>query len=457
MKKIAAILCFLFLCFLNLSGQINVHYPDIDDWVNKNFAGEGIIIGNITHKGNPDAMASFTSTPNVLKITKGLLVSTGEAISAIGPNDRYNVSKDFGTILEHDKDLKALEKGDLYDVSLIEFDFVPFHNSIKFNYQFASDEYPEYVSSSFNDIFAFFISDSKNTKNIAVVPGKNIPVSVNTINDQHHPELFIDNNVFLNDISKKNVKIKDRSEVEISKKLWRSLKNVFSNPKNNSPNEYEPNEDLLKNVDENLYHFLQYDGITQKLTAQAYVEPYKKYHLKIIIADVADNVYDSAVFLETHSLTAAKDSKQQGFNDYADYSKIIDCKRILNGELLENLLPKELELISTNIYFDFDKTEISPTEMKKIDALVETYEKIKKNYRIEIVGNTDSIGSYAYNLNLSKARSLSVIKVLQNAIPGFEFDELAHKSYTQPRHKNNTESGRKLNRRVTVNFVRIKK
>jgi outer membrane protein OmpA-like peptidoglycan-associated protein len=456
MKKLL-LLCFFVLSYIKINAQINVYYPDVDDWVRKNFTGQGLIIGNITHKGNNDAIGSFTSSPNVLKITNGLMISTGEAVNAIGPNDRYNVSKDFETTIEHDKDLKALEKGNLYDVSLIEFDFVSFHNSIKFNYQFASDEYPEYVGSSFNDIFAFFISDGKKNKNIAVVPGTNIPVSINTINNKVESKLFINNNVFVNDISKKTNGTSSNYQEKVPKKLWKGIKNVFSKTDANAPSEYEPDEELLKNVNEDLYHFLQYDGITQKLTAQTYVEPYKRYHLKIIIADVDDNVYDSAVFLETRSLTAVKDKQQPGFKDYPDYSKIIDPKHILNGKLLEDILPQQVEIPNTNIYFDFDKIEVPTKEMEKVKLLANTFDKIKNNYRIEITGNTDSIGTYDYNFKLSKTRSQVVIGLLQYAIPDFKFDKVEYKSYTEPSSSNTTEDGRKLNRRVSIKFIRIKK
>ncbi len=458
MKKLISIFILLVISSAKINAQINVYYPDINDWVRKNFASQGIILGNITHKGNDDAIGSFTSTPNVLKISNGLLISTGDAVGAVGPNDRYNVSKEFEENKNFDKDLKVLEKGDLYDLSLIEFDFVSFQNSIKFNYQFGSDEYPEYVGSSFNDIFAFFVSDGTSTKNIAVVPGKTLPVSVNTINNKFETKLFINNNVFVTDVNKVIVpNLTGEKPGKMPKKIWKGIKGVFAKPNTDGRNEYEPDEELLKTVNQDLYHFLQYDGITQKLTAQMYVEPYKRYHLKIVIADVDDNSYDSAVFLETRSLTAAKDTKQPNFKDYPDYSKIIDPKKILNGELLEDILPVNVEIPNTNIYFDFDKIEIRPSEMDKIKLLANTYDKIKNNYRIEISGNTDSIGTYDYNYNLSKTRCVAVIDVIKKAIPNFKFDSVAYKSYTQPHSNNLTEEGRKLNRRVNIKFIRIKK
>ncbi len=451
-KRFIVFFCFFLICIFKTNAQITVSYPNIDEWVQKSFGGQGIILGNITHKGNYKAIASFNSTKNVLKIADGLLISTGEAADAIGPNNDFNISKDFSYIIDHDKDLKSIEKGDLYDVSLIEFDFVSFHNNIKFNYQFASDEYPEYVGSSFNDIFAFFVTDEKTTKNIAVIPGKTLPVSVNTINNKYEAALFINNNVFINDINKITLN-KDKSiNPKLSAgKLWYNMKSVFKKGENTGRNESIPDENLLKTVNEDLYNYLQYDGITQKLTAQTFVEPYKKYHLKIIIADVADNFYDSAVFLESRSFTANKDITQPNFKDYLDYSKLIDPNLILQGKKLADILP---ELPNVNIYFDFNKAEIHNEEMKKLMQFIDIYDKIKDYYRIEIKGNTDSIGSFDFNYKLSIKRCEAVINILQKNIPNFITDAVDYNSFTEPNSNNDTENGRRLNRRVTLRFIK---
>ena len=457
-KKLIVFLWAVIFCCTNIYAQINIGSPNIEEWVKKSFGGQGIILGNITHNGNTNSAASFTSTKNILKIYNGLIISTGDAVGALGPNDRYNVSKDFNNQIEHDENLKSLEKGDLYDISSIEFDFVSFHNSIKFNYQFASDEYPEYVGSSFNDIFAFFVSDEKSTTNIAVIPGKSLPVSINTINNKDESALFINNNVFVNDVNKKMFGSYSAANPNlITNKVWNGIKSVFKKQGNKDNEESIPDAELLKTVNPDIYQYLQYDGITQKLSAQAFVEPFKKYHLKIIIADVADNVYDSAVFLETRSFTASKDIKQPGFRDYPDYGKIIDPKLILQGKKLEDILPTQIKVPNTNIYFDFDKTEVSTQEMAKVKLLSNVYEKIKDTYRVEITGNTDSIGTFDYNLKLSKARSEVVISILQKNIPGFRVDDVVYKSYTEPNSSNMTEEGRKMNRRVSIKFIRLGK
>ncbi|HOF07791.1 MAG TPA: choice-of-anchor L domain-containing protein, partial [Bacteroidales bacterium] len=77
---------------------------------------------------------------------------------------------------------------DTNDGAVLEFDFIPQDTMLSFYYIFGSEEYPEFVCSSFNDIFAFLISGINPLggmyvdKNIALIPGTNLPVAINTVN-----------------------------------------------------------------------------------------------------------------------------------------------------------------------------------------------------------------------------------------------------------------------------------
>ena len=109
--------------------------------------------------------------------------------------------------LPGDNDLSiAVRNFGLEDACVLEFDFVPLGDSIRFNYVFSSEEYvPDYVC-SFNDVFAFFISGPGITglKNIALIPNTNTPVSIFNVNNvpggacPNNPQYYIDNstNVF---------------------------------------------------------------------------------------------------------------------------------------------------------------------------------------------------------------------------------------------------------------------
>jgi hypothetical protein len=52
------------------------------------------------------------------------------------------------------------------------------------------------------------------------------------------------------------------------------------------------------------YAEVELDGWTKPLKAVANVQPCQKYHIKLVIADVGDGLYDSAVFLKANSFSA---------------------------------------------------------------------------------------------------------------------------------------------------------
>ncbi len=441
--------------------QIRITSANIDTWIKSNLAGQGVVVGNISHHGSPISQATFTSTGNVLQLQRGLVLSSGNVFNISGFNNSYNQSTALGNMSEPETDeqLSKLLKERLYDISYVEFDFVPMANSIQFNYQFGSDEYPEYVGSAFNDIFAFFISDGTSSRNIAIVPGKAIPVSINTINSKSDFIYYIDNNPF-SQVTIKRQAIAAGKKVQRSffGSIWHGIKKIFSASADEGMDRTEilPDQSLAKKLDPALYRNLKYDGITKKLTAQAYVEPYKKYHLKIVIADVSDNIYDSGVFVEDHSLTAKRDSLQPGFVPYPEFSGIIDPNLLLQGKKLEDILPDSVQLRDAVIYFDFDKSEILSSEIGKINMALTVFDRIKTKYNMYISGHTDSLGSLEYNYALSKRRNQAVIDAFQKLHPDNIPFGIIEKAYLVPAAENNSDNGRKLNRRVEITFKRIK-
>ncbi|MEZ5148253.1 MAG: choice-of-anchor L domain-containing protein [Bacteroidales bacterium] len=54
--------------------------------------------------------------------------------------------------------LNSITTSTTYDASVLEFDFVPETDTIRFKYVFGSDQYSEWVSSTFNDVFGAFIA-----------------------------------------------------------------------------------------------------------------------------------------------------------------------------------------------------------------------------------------------------------------------------------------------------------
>ncbi len=491
MKKYIYFLLAIALSADSSMAQIRLSSINVDDWIKKNFSGQGVVVGNVSHKGYPLATLSFTSAGNVLQVPKGLILSSGNSFNVAGYNNSHNQSSTFGDITapQEDKDLALIIKDKLFDVCSIEFDFVPMDNSIQFNYQFGSDEYPEYVGSLYNDVFAFIVSDENSSRNIALIPGTDVPVSINTINFKSYPEHFIDNNLYKQVVIKRQQPAKSTYRRSLPGRIWQGFKSIFTSSASGADRVViQADPELLKTMDANLYRNLRYDGITKKLVAQMFVEPYKKYHLKIVIADVSDNIYDSGVFIEDRSLTSKKDILAPGFVDYPDLSKVIDPNLILQGKTLNEILPdqykKEVQktaepaparpelssektvsapapvrtavpvLNNAVIYFDFDQSEISPSEMEKLKQVMETFKQVKDQYTFQLSGHTDSIGSMAYNVELSRRRNQSVNAAV-NELLGEEIRlKAVGKSFTEPAAPNSTDSGRQANRRVEIVFVK---
>ncbi len=102
------------------------------------------------------------------------------------------------------------------------------------------------------------------------------------------------------------------------------------------------------------------------------------------------------------------------------------------------------------INFDFDRAEIRPDSIPTIDEIAAVL-KQNPDLKIYVVGHTDIIGDFHYNLMLSQARAEAVVEVLINQ---YEIDptRLAAHGVGQlvPIANNDSEAGRAKNRRVEL-------
>jgi outer membrane protein OmpA-like peptidoglycan-associated protein/tetratricopeptide (TPR) repeat protein len=105
------------------------------------------------------------------------------------------------------------------------------------------------------------------------------------------------------------------------------------------------------------------------------------------------------------------------------------------------------------IFYDFNKAGLRETSKIALDSLV-TIMKDNPAIKIELASHTDSIGSDAYNINLSAARAQSCVDYIVSK--GIDKDRLSAKGYGKsvpvapnslPDGKDNPE-GRQLNRRT---------
>lgn len=230
--------------------------------VQNTLVGPGVQVSNVFYSGAGGAIGRFNSANANVGIPEGIIITTGTINAGPqgphGPNDKPNAGIDNGA--GGYGPLSNLVGGTpTYNAAILEFDFVPQSDTVRFSYVFGSEEYPEFVGSQFNDVFAFFITGpglNPAGENMAIIPGTNQPVTINNVNAGTNPQWFVNNG------------------------------DGNTAPFNASPT------------------FIQYDGFTKPLEAVSRVQCGQTYHLIIAIADVGDPIYDSGIFLAANSLSS---------------------------------------------------------------------------------------------------------------------------------------------------------
>ena len=206
------------------------------------------------------AYGTFEGADNTdLGIGKGLVLSTGQILdnddlftSSINQPASDFASNNNG--FDGDDDLSFLSGFGTFDACIVELEVFANTNQLNFEYVFGSEEYPEFVGGTVNDVFAFLASGPgivgdpglNNQLNMAVLPN-GTAVTINDVNDAQNNQ-FYRNNEFSNNV------------------VYDGLTSDFQ-------------------------------GVKKSLTASVDVIPCNTYTLKLGIADGGDGVYDSGVFI----------------------------------------------------------------------------------------------------------------------------------------------------------------
>lgn len=223
--------------------------------------GGGVSVSNVTYSGAIQMRGSFSNGHGTnLGLDEGVLLSTGNVFQVPNANS-INASTDYSQ--PGDPTLTSTCGSVTHDAAVLEFDFIPTADTLLFRYVFGSEEYPEYVG-SFNDAFGFFVNGPKPNGlgtyvdyNIALIPGTNLPVTINNVNAGSYPQFYISNSG----------------------------------------------------------NTIVFDGFTTVLTALLVVVPCEQYHIKLAIGDAVDFVYDSGVFLEANSFSSSGPSTNLSFSN----------------------------------------------------------------------------------------------------------------------------------------------
>ena len=239
------------------------------------FLGEGVEVLDVQFEGSAAAVGLFQNGEDEIGLSRGIVMSTGFASATPGrigvdsPGAAQSSEVVSGSTPDPDMELLS-STGDINDLVAYTITFVPISDTLRFRYVFASEEYPEYVCSEFNDVFGFFISGpgingpfSNNAQNIALIPETNLPVAINNVN----PGVAGANGAAENCMP-------PGGSLDFAQ---------YYNSNNGSSGRPV------------------FDGFTSVFTAEAVVIPCNTYTIRLVICDVTDELFDSGVFLEAKS------------------------------------------------------------------------------------------------------------------------------------------------------------
>ncbi|WP_148863957.1 choice-of-anchor L family PEP-CTERM protein [Marinobacter fonticola] len=214
-------------------------------------AGSGVTIepGTVNYVG-ADGQAGLFSQGGVIGIGSGILLTTGLAENALGPNEFFDLSTDVEMM--GDSQMDTLAEIETFDANVLEFDFTSNGGTLSLDYVFASEDYPDSINTFLADYFAVFLDGI----NIATIGGE--PISANSVNcGRINPDVPPSNCDVFND--------------------------------NNAP----PFLDI------------EYDGFTDVLTASVLGLSAGTHSLKLAIADSGDHIFDSGAFIRAGSLSVS--------------------------------------------------------------------------------------------------------------------------------------------------------
>ena len=247
--------------------------------------GSGVTVSNATFNGSAatissNMLGSYTTAgvaTTQLGFPGGVILTSGECSNAVGPNSSGSTGSAMGT--GSDPDLQLLIPSyTVYDKAVLEFDFVPISDTIKFRYVFGSEEFDEFCNTSFNDVFGFFVSGpgitgpfTNNAKNIALMPGTSDYVTIDNVCNYG------------------------------SAYSWPNTAGTY----------------------------YQYDRLTTVYTAWCLVQPCQTYHIKLAVGDAGDQYYDSGVFLEENSFSSNGLSYNTSYSSNIDTVAVEGCNNAI--------------------------------------------------------------------------------------------------------------------------------
>jgi gliding motility-associated-like protein len=255
--------------FQTASGQVTTSTGQTPtNYVQNTLIGQGLQVSNVTFQGNPiTQIGAFSGNNSNLGLTNGIVLSTGQINPPNGFFPNANIvsagTPGWAPLSSYYQSIYG-NFANTNNAAVLTFNFVPQGDTLRFRYVFASKEYNNYVTTQFNDIFAFFLSGPNpqggnySNTNVAMVPNTTQPVTINSVNNGQS---------------------------------WA----CGSGPCTNC-------QYYVDNCNQNNGH--GFGGATVPLWAEARVVPCSTYTITLAVADIIDGALNSAVFLEAGSFSS---------------------------------------------------------------------------------------------------------------------------------------------------------
>ena len=122
----------------------------------------------------------------------------------------------------------------------------------------------------------------------------------------------------------------------------------------------------------------------------------------------------------------------------------------VNADAMAKSIADQGTIALYGIYFDTGKADLKPESRPTLDEIAKLLQ-ADQGLRLYVVGHTDSVGGFDYNMDLSRRRAQAVAQELAGA-HGVPRDRLqsAGVGFLAPVATNENEEGRALNRRVEL-------
>ena len=232
--------------------------------------GDGVTVVGASYTGDDRASGIYrdgdTVSPGVTPGDTGVILSTGRVRNFSNPNGEFNQNTNTSSNtsgVNNNPDFNALAGASTFDAAFLDVDFIPTSNFLTMQFVFASEEYPEFQNSIYQDAVGVWVNGAP--VDLAIGNGDTDPGNINSGSNQN---LYVDNT-------------SDQFNTEM-------------------------------------------DGFTVTMTLTMAVTPNVVNSIRIGIADVADSSFDSALLIAGDSVQSALLAEADSANVFPSGSVTID-------------------------------------------------------------------------------------------------------------------------------------